>query len=144
MNKTMKTVLLVIGGLIVLFGLIQLVPYGHTYVNPAVIKEPNWNTPETRALAKTACFDCHSNESVYPWTSRIAPASWLIRNDIDEARSAVNFSEWDGSVSANELTRNVLNGDMPPFQYKIMHPEARLTQAQREQLAAGFEATLAK
>ena len=54
----------------------QLVPYGRDHSNPPVTAEPNWDSPETRALFKRACFDCHSNETVWPWYAYVAPFSW--------------------------------------------------------------------
>ncbi|HZY42825.1 MAG TPA: heme-binding domain-containing protein [Anaerolineae bacterium] len=62
--------------------------------NPPVVAEPNWDNPQTRALAQRACFDCHSNETVWPWYSRIAPPSWLITFDVFRGRRNLNFSEW--------------------------------------------------
>ena len=66
---------LAIGG----FLLIQFVPYGRSHTNPPVLSEPAWDSPETRVLAQTACFDCHSNETDWsPWYTKVAPASWLV------------------------------------------------------------------
>ena len=89
-----KIFLWLVVGLVALFVLIQLVPYGRNHANPPVVKEPEWVSPQTRQLAKRACFDCHSNESVWPWYSNIAPVSWLVQNDVDEGRRRLNFSEW--------------------------------------------------
>ena len=66
---------------------IQFVPYGRPTPNPAVRREPNWDSPRTRELAVRACFDCHSNQTQYPWYSYVAPISWLVNNDIHEARA---------------------------------------------------------
>jgi len=82
---------IVLAGVIVLIA-IQLVPYGHAHTNPPVTGDPQWDSPQTRELAKRACFDCHSNETVWPWYSNIAPVSWLIQHDVDEGRSRMNFS----------------------------------------------------
>lgn len=137
------TFLYILGAAIVLFGLIQLVPYGKTHVNPPIVKEPNWDSPETRAIAKTACFDCHSNESTYPWYSSIAPTSWLVQRDIDEARGVFNFSDWGNHPGElDELAEVIQSGKMPPLQYTLIHTDARLNQAQREQLVKGLEASL--
>ena len=74
---------------------IQLVPYGRAHTSPPVTQEPPWNRPETRALAVRACFDCHSNQTVWRWYSHIAPVSWLVQRDVDEGRRKLNYSEWD-------------------------------------------------
>lgn len=70
--------------LVVLFGLIQFFPYGINHNNPAVTSEPDWDSPATRELVKTACFDCHSNATAWPWYSDIAPAYWLVYRDVVE------------------------------------------------------------
>lgn len=134
-------------GLVGLFVLIQLVPYGRSHTNPAVVLEPNWDSPETRALADRACLDCHSNETVWPWYSNIAPVSWLVQHDVDEARGVLNFSDWGtGRLFARgelmrELNDVMEEGEMPPAQYMPTHPEANLTDAEREQLRQGLLAT---
>ena len=68
---------LVIGSMVILF-LIQAVPYGRDHINPPLNAEPAWDNPRTQELTVRACFDCHSNETVWPWYSYIAPISWLI------------------------------------------------------------------
>ena len=129
--------------LVVLFVLIQLVPYGRNHINPPVVAEPKWDTPQTRALAERACMDCHSNQTVWPWYSNVAPASWLVQRDVDEARQRLNFSEWGTRrVETDEITEIVQEGEMPPFQFLILHPEARLTAAEKQALIQGLQATL--
>jgi len=133
--------LLVLIGL-VLFALIQLVPYGRNHSNPPVIQEPAWDSPETRTLAQRACFDCHSNETVWLWYSNIAPISWLVQRDVDEGRERLNFSEWGrGENEPDEIYEVVKEGEMPPRIYLLTHPKARFTSAEREALIAGILAT---
>lgn len=84
--------ILVISGL-VFFGLIQLIPVDRS--NHPTSLEPTWSTPGTRVLVKEQCFQCHSNETEFPWYSYIAPASWLIKWDVANGRNRFNFSEWD-------------------------------------------------
>lgn len=125
--------------------LIQVVPYGRTYTNPAIISEPSWNSSATRAIVKRACFDCHSNETIWPWYSRIAPVSWLVRYDVDEGRSKLNFSDWKNGAREGErpdkIGKEITKGEMPPFAYKRAHLEARLTDAEKSQLIDGLIAT---
>ena len=121
----------------IVFAVIQLIPVDRT--NPPVPREVRWNAPETRALAQRACFDCHSNETVWPWTSRIAPASWLLARHVDEGRGELNFSEWDRpNVEADEIPESVTDGSMPTWDYMLMHAEARLTDAEQDALAAAL------
>lgn len=140
----MKRFLQILGILVAGFVLIQLVPYGRDHTNPPVVAEPKWDSAQTRDLAKRACFDCHSNETVWPWYSNIAPASWLVQHDVAEARGEVNFSDAGGTgrnISGRKLGREVTGGKMPPAQYTVIHTEANLSQAERQQLAMGFLAT---
>jgi hypothetical protein len=145
MSRSRWKSLLVVASLVVL-GLVlvaQVVPYGRNHSNPPIIAEPSWNTSTTRALADRACFDCHSNQTRWPWYSHVAPMSWLVQNHVDEGRSVLNFSEWNrGNSEADEASEAVREGEMPPRSYLLLHPEARLTDAEREQLARGFDASL--
>src|ERR1041384_6290391 len=137
----MKRILtFIIAGLIVLVFLIQLIPYGHNHTNPSVNTEPNWDSPETRALAQRACFDCHSNQTRWPWYSNIAPASWLVYRDVTEGRMHINFSDWNRTEEqhADEFQKVFAENSMPPAQYLLLHPEARLSQADRQTLIDGL------
>jgi hypothetical protein len=129
-----------------LFLLIQLIPYGRNHANPPVVNEPNWDSPETKALFQRACFDCHSNETIWPWYSNIAPVSWLIQHDVDEGRAIMNFSEWNpqGGINADFISLVIQEGEMPPAQYLMMHPNARLTQAEQDQMIQGIKQTLSQ
>jgi len=126
----------------VIFGLIQFVPYGRAHVNPPVVVEPAWDSSRTRELAVRACFDCHSNETVWPWYSNIAPLSWLIQRDVDEGRDDLNFSEWQRSQKADEAAETVREGSMPPGRYLPLHPEARLDDEELAALVAGLVASM--
>jgi cytochrome c551/c552 len=138
-----KIILWIVVVIVVLGLLIQLVPLPARGHNPAVVAEPNWDSPQTQALVKRACFDCHSNETVWPWYSYVAPVSWLIYNDVVEGRSRMNFSMWDTkSRAVNELVGEIEEGGMPPGKYLLMHPNARLTAAEKQQLITGLENTL--
>ena len=122
---------------------IQLAPYGRAHVNPPVTGEPAWDAPATRALAKQACFDCHSNETEWPAYASIAPASWLVQRDVNEGRAVLNFSEWQRpQEEAKEAAEEVMEGEMPPAAYRLVHAHARLDAADRERLARGLARTL--
>jgi hypothetical protein len=95
---------------------------------------------EIGAIVDRACRDCHTNDTQWPLYSRIAPISWLVANDVKQGRAHLNFSEW-GYLSpemANEklkqACREVTEGDMPLWQYRVMHPEARLSKEDIEGL----------
>jgi len=140
-------VLLAVAVLVGGFLLIQLVPYGRDHTDPPVTSEPNWDTPQTRELAQRACFDCHSNETVWPWYSNIAPVSWLVQHDTDEGRWQLNFSTWANGGKGREPGEAIeaLNsGWMPPSTYLITHPQATLTAAEKQALAEGLRATISQ
>lgn len=120
---------------------IQFIPYGHDRVNPPVVAEPAWDSPRTRELAHRACFDCHSNESRWPWYSNVAPISWLIQKDVVDGRRHLNFSEWDRPQRhAREASEELMDGEMPPALYLPLHAEARLSDAEKAELRTGLDA----
>ena len=150
-----KTLLINVSILIIFAGVIQLIPVSRD--NPPVLREPVWDTPETRALAQTACFDCHSNETNWPWYARLAPVSWGIWYDVTEGREDLNFSEWarhldDDMVDPNDpfppktiserIEDEIRNGTMPPGTYRLLHPEARLSDAEKDALITGLLYTI--
>jgi hypothetical protein len=124
------------------FAVIQLVPYGRAHSNPPVIQEPPWNSPRTRELAKRACFDCHSNETRWPWYAHVAPFSWVLQRDVEAGRSVMNFSEW---THPNDLASaaggEVIRREMPPRSYRLVHGDAHLTEDEKVELARGLHAT---
>jgi heme-binding protein len=125
-------------GLTVIVFLIQAVPYGHDHTNPPVHVEPAWDNPRTRELTVRACFDCHSNETVWPWYSSIGPISWLIARDVKKGRRELNFSEWNrAQKETHEAASTVRKGSMPPWYY----PWGGLSSAERQELIAGLERT---
>lgn len=127
---------------IALLALIQLVPYGKGSRNPPVTNEPAWDSPRTRALFFTACRDCHSNETQWPWYASFAPASWLVYRDVQEGRSEFNVSRWDRvKQEADEAAGQVRRGKMPPWYYLAAHPEARLDESEERELIRGLVAT---
>lgn len=138
--------ILIYGGIavILLALLIQLIPYGHDHTNPPVIKEPSWDSPQTQALFQRACADCHSNNTQWAWYTNIAPFSWLIQHDVEDGRAHLNLSECgvpraEGEgEERDEIGEVILEGEMPPPQYTLIHGEARLTHAERQALADGI------
>jgi hypothetical protein len=131
---------ILIGGFLV----IQLVPYGRNHNNPPVVSEPTWNDPQVKELAVRACYDCHSNETVWPWYSNIAPVSWLVQRDVEEGREHLNFSEWGNGrgegEEGEEMAEVIFEGEMPPSYYLITHPEARLSDSEKPILAQSLTA----
>jgi mono/diheme cytochrome c family protein len=123
--------------------LFQVVPFGHQHTNPGVVQEPAWDNPRTRELAKRACYNCHSNETIWPWYSGVAPVSWLTQRDVNAGRRRLNFSEWSDPLSQpDDVVEEIQAGGMPPWFYVAMHPEARLTAEESAALIRGFRRSL--
>ena len=135
----MKRLLLWLGGAgIALFGAIQFVPAART--NPPVEFDAGWDSPRTRELFYRACADCHSHETRWPWYSRVAPVSWLIADHVREGRRDMNVSVPD-EVDVTEAVAQIRDGRMPPADYQLMHPEARLDEAEKAELISGLKKT---
>jgi len=143
MPRLLKVFLVGLAWVVGIFAVMQVIPYGRTHSNPRVIKEPDWDSPRTRDLAKRACFDCHSNETRWPWYANVAPFSWVVQNDIENAREVLNFSAWQVAFPlAPASGLSVRTGNMPPVKYRMAHDEAKLTPAEIQELARGLDATL--
>ena len=128
-------------GLVGLIGLLQIIPVWALRTNPPVVSEPNWPSPETKALAQRACYDCHSNETVWPWYSYVAPLSWLVIIDTVRGRREMNFSDWANAApdDPDEMEEVIEEGEMPPANYLLLHPAAQLTSAERQQLLQALQ-----
>jgi heme-binding protein len=145
MAKAGRILWAALGVVVVALIAIQLVPYGRDHTNPPVRQEPRWDSATTRELTKRACFDCHSNETTWPWYTNVAPVSWLSQYDVVEGRRAVNYSEWDRpQKEARESAKTVSKGEMPPWVYLLPRPHARLSAAERAALIRGLEATFGR
>jgi mono/diheme cytochrome c family protein len=127
---------------VVVFVAIQLIPYGRDHTNPPVVREPSWDSPRTRELFFRACADCHSSATRWPWYASVAPASWLVYHDVQEARSKFNVSRWgQGKQHGDEAAGQVREGEMPPWFYLPLHPEAQLTETEQRELIRGLVTT---
>ena len=127
--------------LVLLFLVIQLVPYGRDHTNPPVSGAgPNWDSPQTEATFMASCADCHSNETVWPWYSNVAPVSWLVQHDVEEGRSKFNIST-PRMGEAGEAAETVADGQMPPDVYTLIHADARLNGNDKAAFIQGLKAT---
>ena len=130
----------VLFGLLVIFVLIQFVPVDRE--NPPVVREVAWDSPETKAIAERACYDCHSNNTHWPWYSYVAPVSWRVADHVEHGREHLNFTDWtQPNEDLEENIEVIEEGEMPLSDYLRLHPEAKLTEAEKEQLIAGLTAT---
>jgi hypothetical protein len=145
MKKKLKWI---VGVLVVVFALAQLANPSRT--NPPVVSDlmaANVPPPHVAALLHAACYDCHSHETKWPWYAHIAPASWLVAHDVNEGRQHLNLSDWpvaDSARAAKKLDRmseEIDYREMPPAKYTLLHADARLTDADRNELTNWLDAT---
>jgi hypothetical protein len=122
--------------------LMQLVPTAQTNPVPAgEIAAP----PAIGAILERACYDCHSNQTRWPWYARVAPVSWMVADHVAAGRRQVNFSEWGQYYARTRrhklewMARALRNEQMPPWYYRAIHPEARLSAGDRAVLAGWIE-----
>ena len=141
MGKKIKIFLYALVGL---FLLIQIYPMERpevTDINPDDLLK-NADVPENVAsMLKSACYDCHSNESTYPWYANIAPIKWWIYDHINEGREDLNFSVWntlskaDQAEALDDIATAVMEGEMPLKPYPVTHPKAKLSEADRQSIS---------
>ena len=128
-----------IAALAITLVVIQFIPVDRT--NPPVETEVR-ATVEVRQVLRRACYDCHSNETIWPWYSRIAPVSWLVARDVREGREELNFSTWNRPTTKerikalHESQETVEEGEMPLWFDIPTHPQARLSVQDRSVLRA--------
>jgi len=108
--------------------------------NPAVTADVN-APAHVKQVMKRSCYGCHSNETVWPWYSEIAPASWMVAYDVHEGRKELNFSVWGNYSAAQRLkelkktSEELAEGEMPPWYYVYpLNLDARLSAADRQAL----------
>lgn len=157
----------IVAGLIVVFAAIQFVPVDRSHppvVDPIVFTDAN-----AELIARRSCYDCHSNENVWPWYGNIAPVSWVVAHHVEEGRSILNFSDIAGTIanggeggergeageggegdaggSASEIVEEsaetINEGEMPPAYYLLTHPDAKLSAADKATLITGIKEALA-
>jgi len=140
--RWMRRLAVSLGAVTAMLVVFQLIPYGRAHTNPPVVQEPAWDHPRTRELAKRACFDCHSNETRWPWYANVAPLSWVMSHDVEVGRSVLNFSEWHRPYDLKEQAGSeVIRREMPPRSYKLLHGHAHLTDDEVADLARGLHRT---
>jgi hypothetical protein len=121
------------------------------FYNPKVDEAVTLHTDaKTMGILKTSCYDCHSNETAYPWYHNVAPLSWVISSNIEEGRAALNFSHWeaiDANVKLERLERAkklIRNEMMPKSDYLLMHENAVLTNEDKKMLEQFFDSQIEK
>jgi hypothetical protein len=93
-----------------------------------------------KQILDRSCYDCHSNDTRWPWYSYIAPVSWLLAQDVNNGREKINYSEWgnysltDQVSNFDDIAKMVKNGEMPLPKYLFLHSDAKLTDADKDLL----------
>lgn len=104
--------------------------------NPPIDSDIPTST-EVKSTLRRVCYDCHSNETEWPWYSHIAPISWFLAWDVREGRAELNFSTWSQYSTQQQLKKlkesweQITKDEMPPWFYLLLHPEAQLSAAER-------------
>lgn len=134
---------------LVLFAALQFVQPAHT--NPPVKTDFITATHPPQNVAdmfQAACYDCHSNQTRWPWYSHVAPMSWQIAQDVNEGRENLNLSEWPGDdpkrayKKMEDMSEEIGQGDMPLKKYTLIHADAKLTVEQRTELTQWLDGTV--
>jgi len=122
-----KTGIVLIGLVVALFGAQAIRP---AKTNPPATNPLSIGDPHVESILRRSCFDCHSNETRWPWYSEVAPVSWQIASHVKDGRKHVNFSDWNEAKAVKrfgEICEEVEDGEMPMTSYLLMHGDARLT-----------------
>ena len=128
-----------VAAIVVAGAALQAVPYGWWHENPPVRADAPWPSAEAAELARVACYSCHSNETDWPVYSYVAPASWLVRRDVEAGREELNLSEWGERSDPDDAADAIADGEMPPARYTAIHRDARLSDDERRLLIAALE-----
>jgi hypothetical protein len=132
-----RTIVVIIVLLLVAFVVIQFIPIDRS--NPPVEAEI-LAPPEVKMVLRAACYDCHSNETTWPWYSHIAPVSWLVARDVHEGRAELNFSTWSRYDTKQQVKKlketleEIEEGEMPPWFYMAVHRDIELSARERDML----------
>jgi hypothetical protein len=148
MKKNLKRIAIT---LLIVFIVIQFMPTKRNQNTELLVSDftKTYDVPNNiQKMLKAACYDCHSNNTKYPWYNKIQPVAWFIEHHIDEAKEELNFSEF-GSYSSkkqnhklDEIMDEVKEGKMPLKTYKVMHSEAKFSNDEKEAFINWFESKL--
>ncbi len=132
----MKPIIKILIVLVIVFVGIQFIPTKRNQSNKVLPTDITliYNIPQNvQSIFETSCYNCHSNNTIYPWYNKVQPVSWLLESHIEDGKSELNFSEF-GSYSGKKqksklkaMANQIKDGDMPLFSYTLMHRNARIT-----------------
>ena len=139
----MKIVKIITLVLLVAFVGIQFIPT--TRNQSDLIPETDFmlvnKVPETiQKKLQVSCYDCHSNNTKYPWYNKIQPVTWFLENHIEEGKAELNFNEWDSLSNRRKksklrsIIKQIESGEMPLESYTLIHKDATFTEAEAEEM----------
>ncbi|MEP7270721.1 MAG: heme-binding domain-containing protein [Acidobacteriota bacterium] len=138
--KWLKRLVVLLVGLLLVIQVVRPARTNPPIDSTRTIEARTQMNPEIAAILDRSCNDCHSFKTRWPWYTEIAPASWLVVWDVNEAREHLSLSDW-GSYNQKkvkhlleEMNDEVMEGKMPPANYVRLHPEARLSEADKSKL----------
>lgn len=137
-KKKGKIKYIIIASVLAIVIIVQLIPAKRD--NPAIVSDFN-EDPAIKAIFVRACYDCHSNQTEWPWYSRIAPLSWQISNHVHKGREHLNFSEWGNlepskiEHAREEIREETESGEMPLGMYLVFHSGAKLSEDDKQLIA---------
>jgi cytochrome c551/c552 len=153
----MKTILRVLKWIVIVLIVVFL---GSQFVRPARTNPPvdesqtifarTQMTPQVSAIFERSCRDCHSNKTVWPWYTNVAPISWWLSSHVNEGRQNLNLSEWDKldrdrqDRKLRQICDEVSDGVMPLSSYVPMHPQSKLSDEDKKTLCDWTEAERAR
>ncbi len=150
MKKILKISAITIAAIVILIQLYRPERFTTAEVTENHITKKLNVPPDVEKILKRSCFDCHSNHTVWPWYSNVAPMSWLVADDVKSGRSKMNFSEW-GKMSASKqeikldkICDEISEGEMPLKKYLMIHKDAELSQADKDLLCGWSQNELKK
>ena len=132
--KKLAIIVIAIGLAVMLSGLFA------TRSNPPVSHTVTWDSPATEQRFRLACADCHSHETVWPWYAYVGPTAFLMTHNVEEGREHFNISVADMG-EAEDSAEEVTEGEMPPWDYLLMHAEAEFDGPELDAFVAGLRAT---
>ena len=134
MRRKAPISVLIVVALVVLSGLIV------KRTNPPIRNSVQWDSRATEEQFRRSCANCHSHETDWPWYAYVGPTAFLVVHNVNEGREHFNIS-MPNMGEAHESSKAVIEGEMPPSDYLLLHPEASLNESQRRSFAQGLQAT---
>jgi hypothetical protein len=140
-----KKILIALLGVFIIIQFIKPVKNQSNAVTPDDIFANFQSENSTKQLIRTACYDCHSNNTVYPWYAEIQPLAWWLADHVKEGKSELNFSEFasykpkKADHKLEEVIEMIQEGEMPLKSYTLIHGNAKLSDGQKKAIITWAE-----